>query len=169
MKFPKDILVVDFEGFNDSPTQIGAVLLDKETLVEKDSFSSYIHANNVTTSKVTGISQETLAEAPSQAEVGKMIYEKFGTDFFFAYFVGDLDIRFFKTILKAAEIKFSNYDYHTIDIWSLAYIHLLKQGYEGGLRSEEIFQTFGGKPRGLHDALEDCRLAADVLRKIILV
>jgi len=36
------------------------------------------------------------------------------------------------------------------------------------MRSEEIFQEFGAKPRGLHDALEDCRIAADVLRKIVL-
>jgi DNA polymerase III epsilon subunit-like protein len=166
MNFAKDILVVDFEGSKDSPTQIGAIILDKETLAEKDSFSSYIYADNVTTSKISGISQETLVGAPSQAEVGKMIYEKFGTDLFFAYFVGDLDIRFFKKLLKSAEIEFSNYDYHTIDIWSVAYVYLLKQGYKGGVRSEEIFQAYGAKPRGLHNALEDCRLAAEVLRKI---
>jgi DNA polymerase III epsilon subunit-like protein len=166
MKFPKDILVIDFEGSKNSPTQVGAVLLDKETLIEKDSFSSYIHADNVIASKVSGISQETLVGAPGSAEVGKMIYKKFGTDLFLAYFVGDVDIRFLKILLNAAEIKFSDYDYHTIDIWSLAYLHLLKQEYKGGLRSEEIFQAFGAKPRGLHNALEDCRLAADVLRKI---
>lgn len=167
MKFPKDILVVDFEGSGDQPTQVGAVLLDKETLEEKDSFVSYIYATLEKTSKTSGISQETLVGAPTQAEVGKMIYDKFGTNFFFAYFVGDLDIRFFKTLLGSAGISFSEYDYHTIDIWSLAYFQLLKKGYTGGIRSEEIFQAFGAKPRGLHDALEDCRITVDVLRKII--
>lgn len=169
MKFPKDILVIDFEGKRDKPAQIGAILLDKDTLEEKDSFESYIFADLMgETIKASGISDETLAGAPSQAEVGKIVYEKFGTDLFLAYFVGDVDIRFFKILLKASEIEFSNYDYHTIDIWSIAYLHLLKQGYKGGLRSEEVFQAFGAKPRGLHNALEDCRLAADVLRKIVL-
>jgi DNA polymerase III epsilon subunit-like protein len=32
---------------------------------------------------------------------------------------------------------------------------------------EEIFQAFGIKPRGLHNALEDCRIAAEVLRKVV--
>ncbi len=168
MKFPKDILVVDFEGLNGNPAQIGAVLLDKETLVEKDSFVSYIFAEGPTSSKVSGITQEMLVGAPTQAEVGKMVYDRFGTNLFFAYFVGDWDIRAFKILLKEAGIEFSKYDYHTIDIWSIAYAHLLKNGYTGGIRSEEIFQAFGAKPRGLHNALEDCRITADVLRKIVL-
>ncbi|MFZ2522891.1 MAG: 3'-5' exonuclease [Minisyncoccia bacterium] len=168
MKFPKDIVIVDFEGSGDQPTQIGVVLLDKETLEEKDSFVSYISAVIEKPSKASGITQEMLVGAPTQAEVGKMIHQKFGTDFFFAYFVGDLDIRFFKLLINAAGVPFSEYDYHTIDIWSLAYFHLLKKGYTGGLRSEQIFQEFGAKPRGLHNALEDSRLTADVLRKIVL-
>lgn len=166
MKFPKDILIVDFEGSSDQPTQIGAVLLDKDTLEEKDSFVSYIYATIEKPSKTSGITQEMLIGAPTQAEVGKMVYDKFGTNLFFAYFVGDWDIRCFRTLLKSAGIAPSEYDYHTIDIWSLAYVHLLKQGYTGGLRSEEIFQEFGAQPRGLHNALEDCRITADVLRKI---
>lgn len=168
MKFPKDILIVDFEGSSNQPTQIGAVLLDKETLEEKDSFVSYIYATIEKPSKTSGITQEMLIGAPSQAEVGKMVYEKFGTDLFFSSFVGDWDIRAFKILIKSADIDFSKYDYHTIDVWSLAYVYLLKKGYTGGIRSEQIFQEFGAKPRGFHNALEDCRITADVLRKIVL-
>ena len=168
MKFKKDILIIDFEGLRE-PVQIGAVLLDKETLNEKDSFSTYIFADLKGKIKViSGISQETLKGAPSQAEAGQMIFEKFGTDIIIGSWVAKSDIKNFEKIIAAAEIDLKLYDYHVLDIWPAAYIYLVKQGYSGGMRSEEMFKEFGAKPRGLHDALEDCRIAADVLRKIVL-
>jgi DNA polymerase III epsilon subunit-like protein len=168
MKFSKDLLVIDFEGFK-NPTQIGAVLLDKETLQEKDSFLSYIYADlEGRVSATSGITQEMITDAPRPEEIGKVLYEKFGTDILLAPFVQSLDMNHFQKILAAAGIDFKKYDYHILDLWPVAYIHLLKKGYTGGIRSEEIFQQFGAKPRGLHNALEDCRIAADVLREIVL-
>ena len=175
IKFAKDILIIDFEGMKE-PVQIGAVLLDKETLKEKDNFVSYIHADlKGYISSKSGITQEMLNNAPKQKEIGKIIYDKFGTDIFLSSFVQNMDINHFNKIMSAANIDFiesktdfNKYDYHILDIWPIAYIHLLKKGYAGGIGSEEIFQAFGAKPRGLHNALEDCRIAAEVLRKIVL-
>lgn len=168
MKFHKDILVIDFEGKKE-PTQIGAVLLDKETLEEKDSFVSYIYTDlEGFVSPVSGITQEMLIGAPTQARVGQMLFEKFGTNILIATWVADLDIRNFKKIITAAEKSFSDYDYHILDIWAPAYIHILKEGYTGSIRSEEIFQYFKAEPRTLHNALEDARIAAEILRKISL-
>ena len=168
MKFKKDILIIDFEGMRE-PVQIGAVLLHKKTLVEKDNFSTYIFTDLKGKIKViSGISQETLKGVPTQAEVGQMIFEKFGTDIIIGSWVAKSDIKNFKKIITAAGIDPKLYDYHILDIWPAAYIYLVKKGYSGGMRSEEIFQEFGAKPRELHDALEDCRIEADVLRKIVL-
>lgn len=168
MKFPKDIVIIDFEGW-EQPNQLAAIRLDKDTLEEKDSFVSYIYADlKGKTSMVTGITQEMLEGAPKQAEVAKRFHTQFGTDIFLSSFVINLDLQHFKTILKAAGIDFLSYDYHIIDLWTLAYIHLLKQGYTGSQKSEPIFQAFGAKPRSSHDALEDCRIAAEVLRKVSL-
>ncbi|TSC70425.1 MAG: hypothetical protein CEO12_359 [Parcubacteria group bacterium Gr01-1014_46] len=168
MKFPKDILLIDFEGF-DVPKQIGVILLDKNTLEEKDSFSSYIFADTKgEISLKSGITQEMLNDAPTQTEVGKTVFEKFGTDVLIASFVAGLDFRHFRALLSSAGIDPALYDYHVLDVWPLAYVHLLKNGYDGKINSEEIFQAFGAKPRGLHNALEDCRITANVLRKIIL-
>lgn len=169
MKCPKDILIIDFEGL-DEPVQIGAVLLDKETLEEKDNFSNYIWTDLKGEVKVaSGISQETLKGAPSQAETGKMVFEKFGTQIMIGSWVANSDMKNFEKIITAAGLDIKQYDYHVLDIWPVAYIHLLKQGYEGSIRSEEIFQQFGAQPRRLHNALEDCRITADVLRKIVKV
>ena len=168
VKFPKDILIIDFEG-RPGPVQLGAVLLDKETLEEKDHFVSYIWQDmKGEVKKTTGISQETLEGAPSMAEVAKAFLEKFGTNVFLSGFVVDFDMSQLKLILKEAGLEFKLYDYHIYDIWPVAYTHLLKNDYTGSIRSEEIFQAFGAKPRELHDALEDCKIAADVLRNIIL-
>lgn len=168
MKFPKDILVIDFEGIEE-PVQIGALLLDKSTLEEKDSFTSYIWADlGGKAKKKSGISQETLEGAPDQAEVGQKVFNRFGADVLLASWVANSDMKNFEKIIRAAGIDcFIAYDYHVLDIWSAAYIHLLKRGYNGSVRSEEIFQEFGAQPRGLHNALEDCRIAADVLRQIV--
>ena len=174
MKFHKDILVIDFEGVK-KPVQIGAILLDKETLEEKASFSSYIYADlEGYVSPKSGITQEMVNGAPKQTEVGKMIYDKFGSDIFVASFVQNMDINHFQTLLFAAGVDFmegktdfKKYDFHILDIWPIAYVHLLKNGYTGGIGSEEMFQAFCAQARGLHDALEDCRIAAEVLRKIV--
>ncbi len=168
MKFPKDILVVDFEGLSE-PVQIGALLLDKDTLEEKDSFSSYIWADlKGETKKKSGISQETLAGAPSQAEVGRTVFDRFGPNVFLASWVANADMKNFEKIMRAAgKDCFSVYDYHVLDIWPVAYVQLLKSGYTGDASSEEMFQAFGIEPRGLHDALGDCRIAANVLRRCV--
>ncbi len=166
MKFAKDILLIDFEG-KDEPIQIGAILLDKNSLAEKDNFSTYIYADlRGIVSPKSGITQEMLEGAPTQAEVGRMIFNKFGTNILIGSWVADLDITNFEKIISAAGISWDQYDFHVLDIWPVAYIYLLKKGYNGGMGSEEIFQTFGAEPRGFHNALEDCRIAADVLRKL---
>ncbi|MCB9810949.1 MAG: 3'-5' exonuclease [Candidatus Nomurabacteria bacterium] len=167
MKFPKDILIIDFEGLK-KPVQIGAVLLDKETLEEKDHFLSYIYADlDGYVSSVSGISQDMIDGAPKQADVGKVFYEKFGTDVFLSAFVQDLDISHLKKLLAEAGFEFKEYDFRILDIWPIAYTYLLKQEYQGDYRSDPIFREFGIKPRGLHNALEDCRIAAEVLRIIL--
>jgi DNA polymerase III epsilon subunit-like protein len=165
MYFPKDILMLDFEGRN-KPIQIGAVLLDKETLVEKDSYSSYIYADMNTVSTKSGITQEMLIGAPSQEQVGKELVERFGMDFLIGSWVANMDTQHFRTLISAAGYTWDQFDFHVVDVWPAAYIHLVKNGYKGSLFSEEMFQAFGAKPRGLHDALEDARIAADVLRQL---
>ena len=167
MGFAKDVLIIDFEGLKE-PVQLGAVLLDKETLEEKNSLNTYIWADlKGEVKKVSGISQETLKNAPTQAEVGRMFFEKFGTNVLIGMWVAQADSKNLETILTATELDPKIYYYHILDILPAAYIHLLKQGYEGGIRSEEIFKAFGTKERGLHDALEDARIVADIVRKIV--
>lgn len=179
--FPKDILVIDFEGAfrpedkNDpeksQPTQIGAILLDKETLEEKKSFVSYIYADlsfaSPEAQKITGITQKMLEAAPKLGEVGKKFVETFGKEFLFCSWVSELDRTLFRKMVFSAGMHPRDFDYHVFDLWPIGYAYLLKRGYTGTMRSEPMFQALGLPSRGQHDALEDCRYAAVALRKIL--
>ena len=175
MTFKNDILVLDFEftdidAYRAQPLQVGAVLLDKDTLAEKDSYQSYIKSDirnaNPDSMKVNGITAEDLSNAPSPAEVGQAVFEKFGTEVILASFVQMKDRVMFDKIMSEAGIDYNRYDYHFLDIWPLAYIYLRKQG-QTAYRSEEIFRAFGLAGRTQHQALDDCRKAADVLRRVV--
>ncbi len=176
ISFPKDLLVVDFESSNKDlekaePLQIGAVLLDKDTLEEKSFFKSFIYNDLINASPETlainGITSEKLKDAPSQKQVAEEFLKIFGVNFTFAGWVCEKDRALFRKMMISANINPSDFDFRVYDIWVLAFTYLLKNGYNNKPNSEEMFQTFGLPARGCHDALEDCRYAADVLRKIL--
>ncbi len=177
ISYPKDILIIDFESSNSDiektkPLQIGAILLDRETLEEKRSFVSYINVDlsDVATERLEKkeIKPEDLINAPTSSEVARRFIETFGKDFLLASWAANLDMTLFRKLMLSAGIPWSDFDYHIYDLWPVAYTYLLKRGYVGSIRSEPIFQEFGLPSRGAHDALEDCRHAAEILRKIVV-
>lgn len=178
MKFIKDILIIDFEGNHNGgnidvsdPSQLGAILLDKETLEEKKSFISYVNFDYSKMSeddkKAHKYTKEDIEKAPTQKEVGKLFRKTFGTDFILCSWVGNMDMEFLTRILKSADLSIFDYDYHRLDLWPMAYMYLLKNGYKGGIKSQEMFDALGIDREGLHDALGDCRFEANILRKIM--
>ncbi len=175
--FPKDLLIIDFESSHggdhpsNQPVQIGAVLLDGKTLDEKKAYSSFIHAEMAGVSPdwiaKKGYDLAVIAEAPDAAQVAKELVETFGKEFFLTSWVAGMDRELFRDMMKRAGFSIKDFDFHVYDLWPVAYTYLLEQGYKGGVGSEEMFQAFGLPSRGTHDALEDCRHEAEVLRKII--
>ena len=175
IKFPKDLVIVDFEFSHRDlekakPLQIGALRLDSKTLAEKDSFVSYIYQDLSDALPAclqkNGINPEKLAGAPSEAEVAMKFVEQFGKDFIFCSWVAEADRALFRKLMISAGINPSEFDYHVYDLWPVVYTYLLGRGYEGSMRSDEMFEAFGLSERGEHDALEDCRYAASVLGQI---
>ncbi|MFO0862544.1 MAG: 3'-5' exonuclease [Candidatus Saccharibacteria bacterium] len=177
MKFKKDILMIDFETTDGRPTyakpiQLAAILLDKDTLKEKQDFSSYIWQDlskaDPRSLQIHGITQDNLKDAPDQKEVMQRFLDHFGTDIFLSCWTTLLDARMLEDMLAAIGKDFMTYDYHILDVWAIAYTELVKQGKGNISNSVHTFAEFGLPPRGHHDALEDCRHAAEVLRKIML-
>lgn len=173
--FAKDILLIDFESTGldpiiHDPTQLGAILLDKNTLKEKQSFTSYIAADLSKASpealKVSGITPEKLKGAPDQKEVINQFLDTFGTDVFLASWNSILDRGLLDKMLRDIGKDIFAYDYHYLDIWPICYMHLARSGQGDKIRGDATFAAIGLAPRGSHDALEDCRYAAEALRAI---
>jgi DNA polymerase III epsilon subunit-like protein len=185
MNFHKDLLLIDteFSGF-DFPKkhdllQIAAVLLDKKTLKEKKSFNTYIKpfkwkSRDLESMAVNKITWETVKNAPSLSQAIKKFNRAFPHNVIQAFYVGYNDKRILLEAYKKAGLKWP-FDYHYFDLWALFYGHLAKRNQ---LKSKKGFAGFGLEylikmlkikidKNQLHNALVDCRVEAEVLRKII--
>lgn len=182
--YDKDVLVFDFEstGFirdpetgevtdAGDPTQLGAILLDKATLVEKDSFTSDIKADperlDPWVLKHTDITAEKLAAAPEPSTVAQQFVDQFGTDFYLASWNVTFDRFWLQTLLSSIQRTDAMYDYHHLDVWSVAYTYLCQLGHPEIKKSEPTFKAFGQSGRQAHTALDDCRRTAEVLRAVV--
>lgn len=174
--FPKDILIIDFETSHTDlekakPLQIGAVLLDRSSLEEINHFVSYVQADltdaSPKTLAINGITKEKLVGAPEAKEVARRFVETFGKNFFYSGWVCEKDRALFRKMMLETGINPSEFDYHLLDVWPIAYAHLIKKGYQGSTGSEPMFKEFGLTERGSHDALDDCRRAAEILRIVL--
>ncbi len=173
--FSKPILIIDFETTgldlkSSLPIQLGAVLLDKESLVEQDNFLSFIKQDlsgmSPESAKIHGITSSDLQGAPTQNQVMKKFLARFGVDVYLASWNEMLDHCMLGRMLGGIGKDIYEHDYHYLDIWSLAYMYLVGQGRGDIVRSEQTFEFLGLPKRNLHNALEDCQLTAEVLRKV---
>ncbi len=182
--FNKDILIYDIEATGIDVTQheiiqLAAILLDKKTLKEKASFSSYIKPKNwdnrdPESIDINKITWEKLKKAPSLKTVLNNFCKQFKpTEVIPTTYGGNLDIIFFPAAFRSCKIKYP-FDYHTLNFWALCYIfmatnkQLKNQDRFAGFTLEELAGYLKIKtPSNLHDALTDCRYEAEVFRKLI--
>lgn len=182
--YSKDVLLFDCEstGFTKDPqtgnitdpgdiTQLGAILLDAKSLVEKDSFLSDVKADperlDPWVLEHTDITAERVSMAPERSEVMQKFVEQFGTDVYLASWNASYDLHWLGQLTQSINRLSSMYDYHHIDVWPLTYTYLCQLGHPEIIRSEETFQAFGQNARGAHNALDDCRRTAEVLRAVV--
>ncbi len=181
--FSKPVLLFDFEstGFvrNDhgdvvdpgQPTQLGAVLLHPKTLVEESSFVSDIQADpdklDPWVLEHTDITAERLRQAPEAREVAGRFMDQFSVDVYLASWNVVFDQLWLDRLMQSVGRRASMYDYHHLDVWSLAYGYLSSWGYSDVIRSEATFKFFGQSNRSAHNALDDCRRTAEVLRAVL--
>lgn len=182
--FSKDILLFDCEstGFTRDPangdvadpgdiTQIGAVLLDKTTLEEKNSYLSDVRADptrlDAWVLENTDITAERVSAAPERAIVAREFVDTFGTDVYLASWNVTFDRYWLSQLTEAIKRRETMYDYHHLDIWTMAYAYLCQLSHPEIIRSESTFQAFGQDARGTHNALDDCRRTAEILRAVV--
>ncbi len=181
--FKKDFLLFDIEATGTDVTrheiiQLGAVLLDSKTLKEKASFISYIKPTkwkqrSREAMAVNGILWEELKDAPDLKTVMKYFVSCFPKSVTMAHYGGMIDVPFMVEAMRQAGIKYP-YDYHVFDLWPVFYVYMAGKKLltdpkkAPGFSLESIAKHFKVHiPTDRHDALADCRLEADVLRKLM--
>jgi DNA polymerase III alpha subunit (gram-positive type) len=174
MKFARDILLIDLETtgpdpLKDFPIQLSAVLLDKDNLLEKGSFNSYIkHPFSQTTNdrivQTLGIPKEYWIKAPNL----KTVLTSFKETFPYNVTVASQNIinpNFLKESFRKMNIAYE-YDYHLLELWTLGYFYLTKQNIKKIPTAETLGTYFKIQRSKEHDALINCRFLAEILRKL---
>ncbi len=175
MKFIKDLLFFEIittghDPDKDSILQLSAVLLDKDNLLERGNFNSFVRVSYLENviyqhSQFLQIDSEVYKKSPKIYDVIKQFAKKFDSQVLLA--THNLNnILFLKIAFKKAVVPF-DYNLHIIDLWTLGYIYTLNCG----LRKMPTFNTFlyyfKLKQKKSNDALEKVRLEAEIFRKII--
>ncbi len=175
MKFIKDILLFEIqttgpESDKDSIIQLSAVLIDKDNLLEKDFFNSYIRISMLEGTiaqhaELLGIPYETMRKSPKIYDVIKQFHLHFGNQALLATY-NLSNVLFLKTAFKKAIVPF-DYNNHILDLWTLGYIYTLNYGIKKMPTFNTFLDYFNLKQKNRHNSLERVRLGAEIFRKII--
>lgn len=175
MKFIKDLLFFELQttGLDSDKhniIQLSAVLLDKDNLLEKANFNSYVRVSYLDSviaehAKMLHLDFEPLKKSPKIYDVIKQFHTKFGTDLLLATH-NLTNVLFLKSAFKKSSVPF-DYDPHVVELWTLGYIYTLNYG----LRKMPTFNTFLDyfklEQKKTYDAMEKTRLEVEIFRKII--
>ena len=175
MKFIKDLLFFEIQTTGQDPDkdniiQLSAVLLDRDNLLEKANFNTFIrtsYMDNVIEhlARVLQIDFLEMKKSPKVFDAMKKFKTQMGTDFLLA--THNLNnLLFLRNAFKKSALKFE-YDIHILELWTLGYIYTLNVG----LRKMPTFHTFLDhfrlKQHRPYDAMEKVRLEVEIFRKII--
>lgn len=179
--FPKDLLVLDLETTGTDPVlhstiEIGAVLLDRTTLEEKKAWSAVIkrQEKNGTNPQSMALHGKSLGEIRKTGKDAKEAVEEFlehfGTDYLLAGWNVGFDVQFLRALLRRTGHVgvFDAIDYHRLDVWSLAQFLQSMGVFHSDVSSLSCLCEQLGLPRSkTHSGLEDARITATALRKLI--
>lgn len=175
MKFIKDILLFQIETSGNQPEkdnilQLAAVLLDKDNLLEKNFYNSYVKVSFLDSTLQQHAEQlqvpfETLQKSPKLPEVIKKFTATFGYEPLLATH-GVYNLQFLSTAFKKSLVPFQ-YHSHMLDIWTLGYIYTLHYGIKKMPTLDTLFSQFNLKLTSRNNALEKARLSATLFKKIV--
>jgi DNA polymerase III epsilon subunit-like protein len=158
---------------------IGALLLDRKTLEPVQSMSTLVRLTpeafaqaSPRAMQIHGLKLDQLEVAPTPAEVVTQFLDTFGADFYFCGWNICFDTQFLRALFdQAGRLEdFDKFGYHKLDLWSL-----LETAWLGGqLQARPASLSiacglFGIARASVHDAMEDARVTALILRKSLLL
>lgn len=175
MKFIKDLLFFELattgqDTDKDNVIQLSAVLLDKDNLLEKQNFNSFIRVSFLDSiinehAKLLHTDYEILRKSPKIYDCIKQFHNKFGRDLLLA--TNNLsNLLFLKNAFRKAAVPF-DYDKHILELWTLGYVYTLNYGLKKMPTFVTFMDYFKIKQKQPWDALEKARMGAEVFRRII--
>jgi DNA polymerase III epsilon subunit-like protein len=175
MKFIKDLLFFEISTTGndvdkDSILQLSAVLLDKDNLLEKANYNSYIRVSYLDSlinehAKILNTDYETLKKSPKVYDAIKVFHKKFGKDLLLATHSFQ-NVFFLKNAFKKAVVPF-DYDSHIVQLWTLGYVYTLNYGLKKMPTLTTFLDYFRLTQKHPYDAMEKARLEAEVFRRIV--
>ena len=183
MNFKKDLLLIDLEttGLDSARheiIQLAAIVLDKKTLKEKASFASFVRpakwqTRDKESMTVNKISHDQVVAAPPLKKVLGEFEELFDyNEVIISYYGGPLDMDFLRLAYKKVGKKYK-FDHHYFNLWGAFFVFLAAKnklkntGRFAGFTLDDIMKSFNIRSGSRHDALEDCRVEAEVLRRVL--
>ncbi len=175
MKFIKDILFIETtttgpDTDKDSIIQLSAILLDKDNLLEKANFNSYVRVSLLESTihkhaQILDIPDEVMRKSSKIYEVAKKFYDQFGNDLLLATH-NVQNLFFLRNAFKKANIPY-DYDNHVIELWTLEYIYALSYGIKKMPTLNTLLDHFRIKQVSQSNAIERARACTIVFKKII--
>lgn len=182
--FTKDLVVFDTEttGLNIDKhelIQIAAIRLEHQTLTEIDRFVTYIKPQKWETQDpeaalIHKIYYETIKDAPSLEQVLIDFEAKFPPQ---EVLLSAYNLPFDFSFLYEAYRRLGKpmpFDFHGVDIWAFAYYfwcnvpHEINPKKRLGFGLSDMAKLLGITTEGnYHDAVTDCEVEAEVLRRLI--
>lgn len=178
--FPKNLLVLDLETTGIDPSlhstiEIGAVLLDRYSLQEINSWSRVIkrqERNGINPQSMTlhGLSLQQIESGKDPKAAVDEFLRIFGTDYLLAGWNIGFDVQFLRTLFRRTKHSedFARIDYHRVDVWSIAQFVKSIGVFYGDVSSlSSLCVELGlSRPR-THSGLGDARVTAEALRKLV--
>lgn len=173
-----DLEMTGLDASKQEIIQLAAVLLDRKTLREKKSMETYVRPRawkkrDLESMNVNKIVWEQVKDAPTLAEALEEFERLFNPrEVILSYYGGPVDMDFLRVAYKKINKPFT-FDYHYFNIWGLFYTYLaIKNKLNNskkfsGFSLEYLMKIFKLKSEKRHDALEDCRIEAEIFRRIV--
>ncbi len=175
MRFIKDILLIDLETSGpdverDVVVQFGAVLLDKDNLLEKANYSTYVR-NSLLSETLQGhaasvrVDISVLQNSPKPLDFIKEVTTRFRPDATLAV-PSASQLFSFRQMFRKQATAFP-YDLSVIDLWTLYYTFGMRIGLKKIPSLHTLLDHFHLRISNPYDAFERVKLQAEVLRKIL--
>jgi DNA polymerase III epsilon subunit-like protein len=176
--FARNLLVLDVETTGSNPViheivDLGAVLLDRATLLPLKSFNSLVRPDSLADADlramtIHGLTPHELNSAPPADDVVLKLSEQFGHDFTLCGWNICFDAQFLASLFRKVGKYdfFEKFDYHKLDLWTLFELFWTHGSLDIPPKSfSDVCSYFGLQRQPSHRALEDAMLSAEVLRR----